>query len=132
MSAQYFLCLFTFLGHLSLHGIISSAIIFLQLSWLFLESAKRRPCNSMGHSPLGSSGHGILQAKNTGVGCHALFQGIFPTQGSNPYLLKFPALGGRFFTTNATWEALKRSNLSVTGIILVLKEIKLLLQLQRL
>ena len=24
--------------------------------------------------------------KNTGVGCHALFQGIFPTQGSNPGL----------------------------------------------
>ena len=25
--------------------------------------------------------------KNTGVGCHALLQGIFPTQGLNPYLL---------------------------------------------
>ena len=25
--------------------------------------------------------------KNTGVGCHALFQGIFLTQGSNPRLL---------------------------------------------
>ena len=25
--------------------------------------------------------------KNTGVGCHALLQGIFPTQGSNPGLL---------------------------------------------
>ena len=25
--------------------------------------------------------------KNTGAGCHALLQGIFPTQGSNPYLL---------------------------------------------
>ena len=24
--------------------------------------------------------------KNTGVGCHALFSGIFPTQGSNPGL----------------------------------------------
>ena len=24
--------------------------------------------------------------KSTGVGCHALFQGIFPTQGSNPGL----------------------------------------------
>ena len=24
--------------------------------------------------------------KNTGVGCHFLLQGIFPTQGSNPYL----------------------------------------------
>ena len=25
--------------------------------------------------------------KNTGVGCQALLQGIFPTQGSNPHLL---------------------------------------------
>ena len=25
--------------------------------------------------------------KNTGVGCHVLIQGIFPTQGSNPCLL---------------------------------------------
>ena len=25
--------------------------------------------------------------KNTGMGCHALLQGIFPTQGSNPHLL---------------------------------------------
>ena len=29
---------------------------------------------------------GIL-GKNTGVGCHALLQGIFPTQGSNAHLL---------------------------------------------
>ena len=32
----------------------------------------------------GSSVHGDSPAKNTGVGCHALFQGIFPSQGSNP------------------------------------------------
>ena len=25
--------------------------------------------------------------ENTGVGCHFLLQGIFPTQGSNPHLL---------------------------------------------
>ena len=25
--------------------------------------------------------------KTTGVGCHFLLQGIFPTQGSNPHLL---------------------------------------------
>ena len=25
-------------------------------------------------------------SKNTGVGCHALLQGIFPTQGLNPRL----------------------------------------------
>ena len=31
-------------------------------------------------------------SKNTGVGCHALLQGIFPTQGSNPCLLCFLCL----------------------------------------
>ena len=32
--------------------------------------------------------------------CHFLLQGIFPTQGSNPCLLRVsPALAGRFFTT---------------------------------
>ena len=29
---------------------------------------------------------GVFQAKYTGVGCHALLQGIFPTQESNPGL----------------------------------------------
>ena len=29
----------------------------------------------------------LLWGKNTGVGCHALFQGVFPNQGSNPGLL---------------------------------------------
>ena len=48
------------------------------------------PCNSPG--------------KNTGVSRHALHQGIFLTQGSNPHLTS-PALAGGFFTTNATWEA---------------------------
>ena len=33
----------------------------------------------------GSSVHGILQT-DTGVGCHVLLQGIFPTQGSNLHL----------------------------------------------
>ena len=28
-----------------------------------------------------------IHSKNTGVDCHFLFQGIFPTQGSNPHLL---------------------------------------------
>ena len=34
----------------------------------------------------GSSAHEDSPGKNTGVGCHALLQGIFPTQGSNPGL----------------------------------------------
>ena len=38
-------------------------------------------------STSGSSVHGDSPGKNTGVGCHAFLQGIFPTQGSNPGLL---------------------------------------------
>ena len=34
------------------------------------------------HSPPGCSVHGNSPGKNTRVGCHALLQGIFPTQGS--------------------------------------------------
>ena len=34
-----------------------------------------------------SSVRGIFPGKNTGVGCHFLLQGIFPTQGSNTRLL---------------------------------------------
>ena len=40
----------------------------------------------MDWSPPGSSVHGGSQGKNIGVGCHALLQGIFPTQGLNPSL----------------------------------------------
>ena len=34
-------------------------------------------------SPPGSSVHGDSPGKNAGMGCHALLQGIFPTQGLN-------------------------------------------------
>ena len=53
-------------------------------------------------SPPGSSVHGILvlPGKNTGVGCHALLQGIFLTQGSN----QVSCIAGGFFTIWATRE----------------------------
>ena len=44
-------------------------------------------CDSMGCSPPGSSIRGDSPGKDTGVGCHALLQGIFPAQGSHPGLL---------------------------------------------
>ena len=40
-------------------------------------------CNPMDCSPPGSSIHGDSPGKNTRVDCHALLQGIFPTQGLN-------------------------------------------------
>ena len=43
-------------------------------------------CDPMDYSLQGTSVQGDSPGKNTGVGCHALLQGIFPTQGSNPGL----------------------------------------------
>ena len=43
--------------------------------------------DSMTCSPPGSSVHGIIQARITGLGCYFLFQEIFPTEGLNSFLL---------------------------------------------
>ena len=43
-------------------------------------------CYPVDCGPPGSSVHGNSPGKNTGVGCRALCQGIFLTQGSNPGL----------------------------------------------
>ena len=44
-------------------------------------------CDPMDCSPPGSSVHGIVPGKNTGVGSHFFLQKIFLTQGSNLHLL---------------------------------------------
>ena len=62
------------------------------------------PCDSMDSITPGFSVHGDSPGKNNGVGCHALLQGIFSTQGLNLHLM-FPSLPSGFFTTSATWEA---------------------------
>ena len=43
-------------------------------------------CDPTGLQPASSSVHEDSPGKNTGVDCHALLQGIFPTQESNPGL----------------------------------------------
>ena len=45
--------------------------------------------NPMDCSPPGSSVDGDSPGKNTRVGSNALIQGIFPTQGSNPAVLRY-------------------------------------------
>ena len=51
------------------------------------EKYKVKPLRSHGLQPTSLLGPWDSLGKNTGVGCHALLQGIFPTQGSNPCLL---------------------------------------------
>ena len=46
-------------------------------------------CNPMDCSLPGSSIYEIFPGKSSGVGCHFLLQGIFPTQGSNLGLLHY-------------------------------------------
>ena len=57
-------------------------------------------CSLPGSSvPWGSPG------KNTGVGCHALLQGIFLTKGSNPCLLCLMHRQAASISASITWEA---------------------------
>ena len=66
--------------------------------------------------PPGSSVHGDSPGKNTGVGCHALLQGIFLTQGLNLSLLRLLHWAGLLFTTSAGeahWNTLQNSILSI-------------------
>ena len=52
--------------------------------------------------PPGSSIYGDSPVKNTGVDCHALLLGIFPTEGLNPASLMSSALASGFFTISTT------------------------------
>ena len=55
-------------------------------------------CNPTDCSPAGSSVHGDSPGKNIGMSCHALLQGIFPTQGSNQGLHPNPGFKPRSST----------------------------------
>ena len=57
-------------------------------------------CDLMDCTLPGSSVYGDFPGKNTGVGYHAVLQGIFPTQGSN----QVSHIAGRFLTIWATRE----------------------------
>ena len=61
-------------------------------------------CNPMDCNLLGSSVHGILQARNTGVAF--LPPEDLPNPGVEPASLASPALAGGFFTSRASWDAL--------------------------
>ena len=83
-----------------------SDLILLSVFWIWWTKWKDGPspveclvtqssltfCDSMDCSPPGSSDHGDSPGKHTGMGCHTLFQGIFPTQGST----QVPCTAGRF------------------------------------
>ena len=57
-------------------------------------------CDLMDCSPPGSSVHGDSQGKNTGVGCHALLQGIFQPRDWT----RVSCIAGRFFSPWVTRE----------------------------
>ena len=68
--------------HVAAHGIIS----FFFYGCVLVAQSCMTLCDPM---DAGSSVHGNSPGKNTGMGCHFLFQGIFPIQGSNWGLLYY-------------------------------------------
>ena len=76
-------------GSLDLEFVLLVCITFLLTDLYILrlvDQSCQALCNPVDCSPPGSSVHGDSLGKNTGVGCHALLQGSFPTQRWNPGL----------------------------------------------
>ena len=71
------------------HRCICMCVYIYMCVYMGVLCAKSCPtlCNPLYCSLPGSSIRGIFSDKNTGVGCHFLLQGIFPTQRSNLCLL---------------------------------------------
>ena len=67
-------------------------VILCTVLWLVAQSCPTL-CDTRDCSPPGSSVHGNTPGKNIRVGCHALRQGIFPTQVS--------CIAHKFFTREA-------------------------------
>ena len=68
--------------------LLSSCLWFIKCAMSVCLVAQSCPTlrNPMDYSLPGSSVHADSSGKNTEVGCHALLQGIVPTQRSNPHL----------------------------------------------
>ena len=66
-------------------------------------------CDPMDYSPPWSSVHRTLQARILEWAA-VLSSRDLPDPGIKPSSLTSPSLGGGFFTTNTTWEALKKPN----------------------
>ena len=62
-------------------------------------------CDPEDYSPPGSSVHGILQVKNTGVDCHAPLPEDLPDQVIEPASPVYLAMAGGFLNTSIIWEA---------------------------
>ena len=75
--------------------------VFLRKEWVLFFASCLPLCDPIDWTRPGSSVHGDSPGKNTGVGCHALLQGVFPMQGSN---LGLPH-GGRILYHLSTREA---------------------------
>ena len=63
--------------------------IYVNAMLCFVTQSCSTLCSPMDYRPPGSSDHRDSLRQNTGVGCHALLQRIFPTQESNLSLLNY-------------------------------------------
>ena len=73
-------------------------------------------CYPLDCSPPGSSVHGDSPGKNTGVSYHALHQGIFPTQRSNPGLPHCRWITSWTKEAQEYWSGYPRADLPDPGI----------------
>ena len=86
LQGQICLLLHVFLDFLLLH---SRYNIYIYVLLCLAAQLCLTLCNPIDCILPGSSILGDSPGENTGLGCHALLQEIFPSQGSNPGLLQY-------------------------------------------
>ena len=107
--------------------------------WCLVAQSCPTLCDPMDCSQPSPSVRGDSPGKNTRVGCHALHQGIFPTQGSHPglphcrwILYHFSYQGSP--NLNKSWENIGQTsscpNISMKAIV-VFKSIKIMKDKER-
>ena len=100
--------------------VLENKLIMFRLGSCSVAKSSPTLCNPMDSSPPGTSVYGIYPGKNTGVCCHSLLQGIFPTQRLNLGLLHC-----RQILYQLSHQASPQTRQSGTNLILVFKTLSL-------
>ena len=91
---------FTTLGYFLLYNKVHQLLIYVHC-WCLLVQLCLISLQPHGLQPARLLWQWNFPGKNTGVGCHSLLQGIFPTQGLKLHLLQISCFADRFFTAKS-------------------------------
>ena len=96
------------------HTVTRESGCSIQICYCLVTKWCQMLCDPMACNPTGSFRPWDFPGKNTGMGCHFLLEGIFPTQGSNLRLLHWQAYSLLLSHLGSRIKCYKKSIIGVT------------------